>query len=61
MYFECTGEGEEKGKDDEVSEEDVAAMLRREIVNGFSNVLSKMVALEQKLDAIVANTTSIKK
>ena len=59
MYFECTGEGE--GKDDEVSEEDVAAMLRREIVNGFSNVLSKMVALEQKLDAIVANTTSIKK
>ena len=61
VYFECTGEGEEKGKDDEVSEEDVAAMLRREIVNGFSNVLSKMVALEQKLDAIVANTTSIKK
>ena len=61
VYFECTGEGEEKGKDDEVSEEDVAAMLRREIVNGFSNVLSKMAALEQKLDAIVANTTSIKK
>ena len=61
VYFECAGEGEEKGKDDEVSEEDVAAMLRREVVNGFQNVMSKMVALEQKLDAIVANTTSIKK
>ena len=61
VYFECAGEGEEKGKDDEVSEEDIAAVLRREIVNGFSNVLFKMVALEQKLDAIVANTTSIKK
>ena len=61
MYFECAGEGEEKRKDDEIREEDVAAMLRREIVNGFSNVLSKMAALEQKLDAIVANTTSIKK
>jgi hypothetical protein len=61
VYFECAGEGEEKGKDDEVSEEDIAAVLRREIVNGFSNVLSKMAALEQKLDAIVANTTSIKK
>ena len=61
VYFECAGQGEEKGKDDEIREEDVAAMLRREIVNGFSNVLSKMAALEQKLDAIVANTTSIKK
>jgi hypothetical protein len=61
VYFECAGEGEEKRKDDEIREEDVAAMLRREIVNGFSNVLSKMAALEQKLDAIVANTTSIKK
>ena len=61
VYFECAGEGEEKGKDDEVSEEDIAAVLRREIVNGFSNVLFKMVALEQKLDAIVANTTSNKK
>ena len=61
VYFECAGEGQEKGNNDEVREEDVAAMLRREIVNGFSNVLSKMAALEQKLDAIVANTTSIKK
>ena len=61
VYFECAGQGEEKGKDDEIREEDVAAMLRREIVNGFSNVLSKMAALEQKLDAIVANTTSNKK
>mgnify|MGYP001230646351 FL=1 len=61
VYFECAGEGEEKRKDDEIREEDVAAMLRREIVNGFSNVLSKMAALEQKLDAIVANTTSMKK
>ena len=60
MYFDA-GEGEENENDDEVREEDVAAMLRREIVNGFSNVLSKMAALEQKLDAIVANTTSIKK
>ena len=60
MYFDA-GEGGENGNDDEVREEDVAAMLRREIVNGFSNVLSKMVALEKKLDAIVANTTSIKK
>jgi len=61
MYFECAGEGEEKKKDDEVREEDVAAMLRREIVNGFTNVLSQMDALEKKLDAIVANTTSNKK
>ena len=61
VYFECAGEGEEKGKDDEVSEEDIAAVLRREIVNGFSHALFKMVALEQKLDAIVANTTSNKK
>ncbi|CAL6409534.1 unnamed protein product [Bathycoccus prasinos] len=61
VYFECAGEGEEKRKDDEIREEDVAAMLRRENVNGFSNVLSKMAALEQKLDAIVANTTSMKK
>ena len=61
MYFECAGEGEEKRKDDEIREEDVAAMLRREIVNGFTNVLSQMDALEKKLDAIVANTTSNKK
>ena len=61
VYFECAGEGQEKGNNDEVREEDVAAMLRREVVNGFQNVMSKMVALEQKLDAIVANTTSIKK
>ena len=61
VYFECAGEGEENGKDDEVREEDVAAMLRREIVNGFQNVLSRMAALEKKLDAIVANTTSNKK
>ena len=61
VYFECAGEGEEKKKDDEVREEDVAAMLRREIVNGFTNVLSQMDALEKKLDAIVANTTSNKK
>ena len=61
MYFECAGEGEEKKKDDEVREEDVAAMLRREMGNGFTNVLSQMDALEKKLDAIVANTTSNKK
>jgi len=61
VYFECAGEGEENGKDDEVREEDVAAMLRREIVNGFQNVLSRMAALEKILDAIVANTTSNKK
>ena len=61
VYFECAGEGEKNGKDDEVREEDVAAMLRREIVNGFQNVLSRMAALEKKLDAVVANTTSNKK